>query len=132
MKKVFINGCFDILHVGHIRLFEFAKIYGEKLIVAIDSDKRVSKLKGPSRPINSQECRKEMLLAIKHIDNVCIFDSENDLIDLVFNINPDIMIVGEEYKNKNVIGSEYAKKLIYFNKVNGYSTTSTIQNLTDR
>ena len=130
MKKVFINGCFDVLHVGHIRLFEFAKIFGDKVIVGIDSDNRVKELKGDSRPINSQEDRKEMLLSLKNVDNVCIFNDKIELENLVFDISPDYMIVGEEYKSKEVIGSDFAKKLIFFNKVNGYSTTKILQNTT--
>lgn len=128
MKKVFINGCFDVLHVGHIRLFEFAKIFGDKVIVGIDSDSRVKELKGNSRPINSQEDRKEMLLSLKNVDNVCIFNDKIELENLVFDISPDYMIVGEEYRSKEVIGSDFAKKLIFFNKVNGYSTTKILQN----
>lgn len=130
MKKVFINGCFDVLHVGHIRLFEFAKIFGDKVIVGIDSDNRVRELKGDSRPINSQEDRKEMLLSLKNVDNVCIFNDKIELENLVFDISPDYMIVGEEYRSKEVIGSDFAKKLIFFNKVNGYSTTKILQNTT--
>ncbi len=130
MKKVFINGCFDVLHIGHIRLFEFAKIFGDKVIVGIDSDTRVKELKGDSRPINSQEDRKEMLLSLKNVDNVCIFNDRIELENLVFDISPDYMIVGEEYRSKEVIGSDFAKKLIFFNKVNGYSTTKILQNTT--
>lgn len=130
MKKVFINGCFDVLHIGHIRLFEFAKIFGDKVIVGIDSDSRVKELKGDSRPINSQEDRKEMLLSLKNVDNVCIFNDKIELENLVFDISPDYMIVGEEYRSKEVIGSDFAKKLIFFNKVNGYSTTKILQNTT--
>ena len=130
MKKVFINGCFDILHVGHIRLFEYAKMFGDKLIIGIDSDERVKSLKGDSRPFNKQEDRKEMLLSIKYVDNVCIFNDKIELENLVFNISPDYMIVGNDYKNKEVIGSDFAKKLIFFDKVNGYSTTKILQNTT--
>ena len=110
MKKVFVNGCFDILHIGHVRLFDYAKIFGDQLIVAIDSDKRVKELKGDSRPINNQNDRKEMLLSNKNIDHVFIFDSAEELEDLIFDISPNVMIVGDEYKDKKVIGGEYAKK----------------------
>lgn len=102
-------------------------MFGDKLIVGIDSDERVKSLKGDSRPFNSQEDRKEMLLSIKHIDNVCIFNDRVELENLVFNISPDYMIVGDDYKNKEVIGSDFAKKLIFFNKINGYSTTKILK-----
>ena len=132
MKKVFINGCFDILHIGHVRLFDYAKIFGDQLIVAIDSDKRVKELKGDSRPINNQNDRKEMLLSNKNIDYVFIFDSAEELEDLISDISPNVMVVGDEYKDKKVIGSEYAKKLKFFKKIHGYSTSSTIQNTITR
>lgn len=126
-KKVFVNGCFDILHRGHIELFNYAKSQGDILFVGIDSNDRVQKLKGKSRPINSQEDRKFLLENIKAIDKVFIFNCENDLVELVKQIKPDIMIVGSDYKNKIVIGSEFAKKLLFFDRIDGYSTTKIIQ-----
>ncbi len=131
-SKVFVNGCFDVLHIGHIRLFKYAKSFAPHLVVGIDSDSRVKKLKGESRPINTEEDRKEMLLSLKYVDTVVVFDNDDELEELVYQCNPETMVVGEEYKNKKVIGSEHTKELKFFKKVNGYSTTSTLQNLTDR
>ena len=130
MKNIFVNGSFDILHVGHIELLNYARSFGNNLTVGIDSDCRVKKLKGENRPFNNQEDRKKMLLALKSVDYVKIFYSDEDLKNLINYISPDIMIVGIEYKNKKVIGSEHAKQLKFFNKIHGYSTTSTIQNIT--
>lgn len=127
MKIGFVNGCFDILHIGHIRMLAFAKNQCDYLIVAIDSDSRVKELKGKSRPINDQSIRSEILNAISAVDEVKIFDSATGLENLIYKINPDIMIVGVEYKNKVVIGSEHAKKLIFFERIGNYSTSKIIE-----
>lgn len=124
----FTNGCFDILHVGHIKLFQHLKNKTERVIIGIDSDRRVSELKGPSRPINNEDDRKLMLESLSFVDEVFVFDSSRELELLVKKINPDLMIVGSDYKNKHVVGSEYAKKLEFFEKINGYSTTRILQN----
>jgi D-beta-D-heptose 7-phosphate kinase/D-beta-D-heptose 1-phosphate adenosyltransferase len=127
MKIGFTNGCFDILHIGHIRMLAFAKSQCDYLIVAIDSDSRVKELKGSSRPINNQNIRTEILSAISAVDQVEIFDSAIGLENLAYKIKPDIMIVGTEYKNKTVIGSKHAKKLIFFERVGNYSTSKIIK-----
>jgi rfaE bifunctional protein nucleotidyltransferase chain/domain len=124
---VFINGCFDVLHRGHIELFKYAKSLGDRLIIGIDSDKRVSELKGPLRPINSEEDRKFFLESIQYIDKVDIFSSEDQLRDLVWLYQPDIMVVGSDYKDKDVIGSEFAKNLIFFDRIGDYSTTNILE-----
>lgn len=129
MRKVFVNGCFDILHRGHIELFREAKSLGDKLLVAIDSDKRVSDLKGSSRPINKQEDRKFVLESIKYIDDVVIFDSDSSLINTIKEYGPNIMMVGSDYKDKKVIGSSHANKLVFFERIDGYSTTKVLQNI---
>lgn len=131
MKKVFVNGVFDLLHRKHIELFNYAKSQGEVLYVAIDSDRRVKEFKGPSRPIINQEDRKFLLENLKPIDQVFIFDSNKELSDIIATINPDIMIVGSDYKDKPVIGSEHAKQLIFFDRQDGYSTTKIIQNISN-
>jgi rfaE bifunctional protein nucleotidyltransferase chain/domain len=131
-KIIFINGCFDILHPGHIAMFEYARSLGTKLIVAIDSDEKVKQMKGDSRPVNSQDDRKFILEAIRHIDEVIIFNSKDELQELVKTIKPDIMMVGSDYKGKEVVGSDYAKEVRFFNKVRGYSTSKIIESITDR
>jgi D-beta-D-heptose 7-phosphate kinase/D-beta-D-heptose 1-phosphate adenosyltransferase len=129
MIKVWVNGVFDVLHIGHIKLFEFAKSQGDYLTVGIDSDKRVKFLKGNSRPINNQITRSEILKAIKYIDDVVIFNYDEELISLIKNYNPDIFVIGREYENKRIIGGEYAHKIIYFDKVSDYSSTKLINKL---
>lgn len=128
----FINGTFDILHPGHLKLFNYAKTVSDWLIVAIDSDSMVQKLKGENRPINSQLDRKFFLENLRSIDVVHIFNSHNELKDLINSIRPDIMIVGEDYINKEVVGSEYARRLEFFPRVGNYSTTRTIKNIANR
>ena len=132
MKKVFVNGTFDIIHRGHIELLNFAKSYGDFLIVGIDSDERVRQLKGPTRPIHNQEDRKFLLENLKAVDRVLIFNTEEELIELVKIIEPDIMVVGSDYKNKTVIGSEYAKQLLFFDRIDEYSSTKIIQGIINR
>ena len=132
MKIIFVNGCFDVLHPGHIQLFEYARSLGDYLIVAIDSDKKVGEMKGPERPIFCQEDRARTLEAIRYIDVVHIFNSKEELEDLIKTINPDIMIVGSDWKGKEVVGGQYAKEVRFFDRVGEYSTTRTIQGLTYR
>jgi D-beta-D-heptose 7-phosphate kinase/D-beta-D-heptose 1-phosphate adenosyltransferase len=130
MKKVFVNGCFDGgLHRGHIELLNYAKSQGDILYVAIDSDERVKQFKGPTRPIHNQEDRKFHLENLKAVDAVLSFGSDEQLEGLVKIIKPDIMIVGSDYKNKRVIGSEHAKELKFFDRIDGYSTTKIIQSI---
>jgi rfaE bifunctional protein nucleotidyltransferase chain/domain len=132
IRKVFVNGTFDILHIGHYRLLNYAKSYGTHLIVATDTDERIKKLKGPSRPINSLIERIEALRNLKAVDTVLSFSTDEELESTIKQVSPDIMIVGGDWKDKTVIGSQFAKKLIYFERIDGYSTTEKIQRIIDR
>lgn len=132
MKIVFVNGCFDILHPGHVKLFQHARNLGNKLIVATDSDERVKQMKGDSRPVNSQDDRKFILESIRYIDEVIIFNSKEELQGLVKEIRPAIMVVGSDWKGKEVIGSNYAKEVRFFDRIGDYSTTNIIESITDR
>jgi len=127
MDIIFVNGCFDILHRGHIELFKYAKSLGDYLIVSIDTDRRVQELKGLNRPFNNQDDRKFILESVRYIDAVYFFDSENELETLISSINPDVMVVGSDWKEKKVIGSQYAKSLKFFKRVGDYSTTKILQ-----
>lgn len=130
MIKVFVNGTFDILHTGHIQMLNFAKSQGNYLTVGIDCDERVKILKGPSRPINSESERKFLLENLKAVDSVIVFKSDDELIDLIK--THDIMVKGSDYIDKTVIGKDVCKKLVFFNLVNGYSTTKKIQDIISR
>jgi D-beta-D-heptose 7-phosphate kinase/D-beta-D-heptose 1-phosphate adenosyltransferase len=123
--KVIVNGTFDILHIGHIKLLEFASQFGY-LRVGIDTDKRVKELKGEDRPFNTQDDRKKMLESIKFVDEVVLFDSREELIENVKNFSPDIMVIGDDYKEQIVYGSEHAKKLVFFEKIPNYSSTKIL------
>lgn len=133
MTKVIVNGTFDILHIGHLRMLEFAKnIPNSYVLVLIDSDERVKELKGPDRPINSVEERKEMLEALKFVDEVQIFSSDEELIDSIKKYDPDIMVKGSDYLGKPIIGKEFCKQMRYYNYVKGHSTTNKIQSIINR
>jgi rfaE bifunctional protein nucleotidyltransferase chain/domain len=129
MTKVFVNGTFDILHVGHIELLKYAKSFGY-VTVAIDSDDRVKSLKGIDRPINTAFERCELLKALRYVDKVVVFNTDDELIDLIN--NSDIMIKGSDYKDKFVIGADKCKKVMYFDRLENYSSTQKIQHIVDR
>jgi len=130
MTNVFTNGCFDILHPGHIALFEYAASWGDRLIVGIDSDSRMEETKRV--PIYNQEERKLMLNSIRYIDVVHIFNTERELSHLVLASKADIMVVGSDWENKKIIGSEYVKQVKYFERDERYSTTGTLKRIIDR
>ena len=131
-KSVFVNGTFDILHLGHLALLNYAKSLGDKLFVAIDSDERVRQLKGPIRPIYDAYQRKVMLLNLKAVDEVEIFSSDEELEMWIKQISPSIMVVGSDWRNKTVIGSQFAKRLEFFERIDEYSSTKTIQDIINR
>ena len=127
MKISFVNGCFDVLHPGHIELLNYASSFGDYLIVAIDSDRKVAEMKGPDRPIFSQSDRAYMLKEIRCVDVVHIFDTRQELESLLDSLRPDTMVVGSDWKGKEVVGSQYAKSVKFFDRIGDYSTTKTIQ-----
>lgn len=131
-RAVFVNGTFDVLHLGHLELLNYAKSLGDKLFVAIDNDDRVKQLKGSIRPIHTAYERKTMLLNLKAVDEVEIFNSDEELEMWIKQIKPSIMVVGSDWRNKTVIGSQYAKRLEFFERIDEYSSTKTIQDIINR
>ena len=124
---IWTNGCFDILHRGHIELFKHAKGLGNKLYVGIDSDEKVKADKGWDRPYHNQEDRKVMLESIKYIDKVFIFDSKDELTELIRKNLPHVLIVGSDWKGKEVVGHQYAQHVRFFDRIDGYSTTEILE-----
>ncbi len=128
-KIVFTNGCFDILHRGHIELLKFCKNIGY-VIVGLNSDDSIKKLKGENRPINSEEDRKFLLESLKYVDEVIIFEHETPL-ELIEKIKPDFIVKGSDYSKESIVGKELAEVVI-FEKLNDCSTTKAIQNIINR
>ena len=128
-KIVFTNGCFDILHLGHVEYLNEAKSLGDLLLVAINSDESVKKIKGPDRPINNESDRSQMLLNLKSVDCVQVFNNETPL-EIIKLINPNILVKGGDWKIEQIVGHEHVlslggevKSLMF---KNGYSTSNLI------
>ena len=130
MKRIVVNGTFDILHSGHLALLNHARSLGDYLVVAIDSDRRVQELKGPSRPVNTQAERQELLENLRAVDEVKIFDSDQELVDIVKDCA--IMVKGSDYKGKPIVGENDIAQIIFFNRIDGFSTTEKIQHIANR
>jgi rfaE bifunctional protein nucleotidyltransferase chain/domain len=123
MTNIWTNGCFDLVHIGHIELFKYAKSLGQKLIVGIDSDSRVKSLKGLSRPINNENNRKNFLYSIRYIDDVVVFDSNETLMDNIVKYQIDTIVVGDDYIGRSVVGSHLVKSVLFFPKIPHYSSS---------
>ena len=132
MKRVMVNGTFDILHRGHLELLNFARQQGDALLVAIDTDRRVKELKGNERPINNQEDRKFHLVNLKSVDTVCFFDSKEELIEIMKHWKPDVYVKGSDWKGGEGTAHKHAKEVIYYERVGDYSTTNIIQSIVNR
>jgi len=127
-KIIFTNGCFDILHAGHVRYLETAKSYGDILILGLNSDRSVTALKGKNRPINAQLDRAYILAALEAVDYVVVFDEDTPY-DLIKAIKPHILVKGGDYEGKQVIGQDIADELKLVQFVDGKSTTKTIEKI---
>jgi D-beta-D-heptose 7-phosphate kinase/D-beta-D-heptose 1-phosphate adenosyltransferase len=127
-RVVFTNGCFDILHVGHVKYLQEAKSYGDVLIVGLNSDSSVRELKGPTRPVNPQDDRAYILAALESVDYVVMFSDETPY-ELIKSISPDILVKGGDYEGETVVGAEFATELRLVQFVDGKSTTATISRI---
>ena len=132
MITVWTNGCFDILHPGHMQLFKIAKSLGDRLIVGIDEDHKVSIDKGSNRPINSFSFRKSMLESNKYIDVIFSFGSKKELESLIQLYSPDILVVGGDWRNGDVVGKQYAKEVRFLDRICEYSTTKIITDIVNK
>jgi len=128
-NTVWTNGTFDILHPGHIQLFKVAKSLGDKVIVATDTDEKIKKDKGFDRPINDLCYRVAMLEAIKYIDVVLTFNTRQELEDLIQLYEPDILLLGDDWRDGEVVGWEHAGETRFFPRVGGYSSSKTIRKI---
>ena len=128
MITVFTNGCFDILHAGHIDYLEKSRALGNKLIVGINSDESVRKLKGLSRPINNQEDRKKMLEALRCVDEVIIFDEDSPY-DLIGRLRPNILTKGGDYSIDKIRSRSLVEEVVIIPYKEGYSTTNMINRI---
>ena len=128
MITVFTNGCFDILHAGHIDYLEKSRALGNKLIVGINSDESVRKLKGLSRPINNQEDRKKMLEALRCVDEVIIFDEDSPY-ELIGRLRPNILTKGGDYSIDKIRSRSLVEEVVIIPYKEGYSTTNIINRI---
>ncbi len=125
-KIVFTNGCFDILHAGHVSVLEFARSKGDVLVVGLNSDASVRRLKGPTRPVNSQADRALVLGGLESVSAVSIFEQDTPY-ELIKLVRPDVLVKGGDYKTDEIVGREFAKKVVRFPLLKGRSTTNIIK-----
>jgi rfaE bifunctional protein nucleotidyltransferase chain/domain len=126
-KIVFTNGCFDIIHAGHIRYLKDAKALGDVLVVGLNSDMSVSKIK-PARPINSQNQRAEVLSSLEMVDYVAIFEEETPY-ELIKLVEPDVLVKGGDWKKEEIVGSDIAKETLSLPYIKGISTSEIIEKI---
>lgn len=126
MNNVWVNGAFDVLHIGHIRLLAKAKQFGH-VRVGIDSDARIKQMKGPERPFNTADERMEMLLALKYVDEVVVFNTDDELVECIKDYSPKYMVIGSDYANKTIIGSQFIDHIILFDRIYDKSTTAILE-----
>ena len=130
LKIVFTNGCFDLLHIGHIRYLAKAKTKGDILVVGLNSDRSVRKIKGPKRPILPQDQRAEVLASLACVDFITIFD-EPDPLALIKTLLPDVLVKGADWGDHAIIGREVVKEVVRIPMVEGASTSEIIQKIVD-
>lgn len=127
-KIIFTNGCFDLLHIGHAAYLKKAKQLGDKLVIGLNSDYSVKRLKGPSRPVINENDRAKMLSFFEFVDAVIIFDEDTPF-NLIAEIRPDILVKGGDYKEDAVVGREFSGKVEIISFVDGYSTSGIIEKI---
>jgi D-beta-D-heptose 7-phosphate kinase/D-beta-D-heptose 1-phosphate adenosyltransferase len=131
VRKVWVNGTFDVLHPGHIKLLEFAKQQGDYLMVGLDTDERIQQLKGPDRPIHTLEHRMFAIRSIKYVDDVVAFSSDDELRDIMSSYKPNIHVIGSDYVGKKfkIIGLGIPDDIVFFDRVWEYSSSRIVEQL---
>jgi len=124
--KVWVNGTFDVMHVGHIKLLEQASRLGT-VRVGLDTDERIRSKKGPTRPVNTLEDRMEFMKSIRYVDSVVSFGSNEELENRIKEWDADIMVIGNDYKYHEIIGAHLIEKIFFFDKIEGKSTTNILK-----
>jgi D-beta-D-heptose 7-phosphate kinase/D-beta-D-heptose 1-phosphate adenosyltransferase len=123
--KIWVNGSFDVVHIGHIRLLEYARQFGT-VKVGLDTDERIREKKGQNRPYNCLKDRMDFISSIKYVESVTFFDSDDELEQRIKEYEPDIMVIGDDYKYHSIIGIEYIPKVLFFPKVDNKSTSKIL------
>jgi D-beta-D-heptose 7-phosphate kinase/D-beta-D-heptose 1-phosphate adenosyltransferase len=131
-RVVFTNGCFDLLHPGHIELFEQARLHGDVLVVAVNSDSSVRRLKGPGRPILASRDRARILAALAAVDFVCVFEEDTPL-EIVKALRPDVLVKGADWQEKGIVGAEevegWGGQVVVVRLVENQSTTGIVESI---
>lgn len=126
MKTVWCNGSFDVIHYGHFKLLELASSMGV-LHVGLDSSRRIKEKKGELRPFHTWEQRKEILFGFKFVHAVYYFDTDDELRRVMSFVSPDFMVIGGDYRDKPIIGREFVKQVVYFDRIEELSTTKILK-----
>lgn len=126
--RIWMNGCFDVLHYGHFRMIEYAASLGEMLVIGIDGDERIKQMKGTNRPFHTEEQRKFNLMQIKGVSNVVIFYTDEMLREQIQLYKPNIFVIGSDYRNKPIIGGNHAEEIRFFDRIPNLSTTKILNN----
>jgi len=125
---VFTNGCFDILHHGHVDYLRRARALGSALVVGLNSDASTRRLKGPTRPINPEDARASLLAALEFVDYVTIFEEDTPL-NLIRAVRPDVLVKGGDYQVESIVGREFAGRTQVLPFVDGFSTTKIVEKM---
>ena len=124
--NIWLNGCFDVLHMGHIKLFRRARQMGMRVIVGVDTDERIREAKGEGRPVNDLHNRIDFLRSIKYVDMIHSFGTDEELSKLIEDYLPRYMLIGDDYKDKEIVGSKWVKEIIYVPRYQGLSSSNII------
>ena len=127
MVTIWVNGCFDVLHRGHIELLEYARKQRDRLVVGIDTDQRVKASKGPFRPFNTLDDRKYFLESIRYVDKVVTYETDEELEQHLQDNNVKVMIIGSDWRGKKIVGQQYCDELVFFDRIGNYSTTKILE-----